>query len=121
MEALLVWEILVVLLLITANGFLSGAEIAVISADRGKLRAWQDAGDPRARLALDLAQNPNKFLPAVQVALAFVGTFAAVLAGAAIVEEIESRLIQSPLALVAHGRSEIAIAAVALGLSLAAG
>lgn len=118
MEALLVWEILVVILLVMANGFLSGAEIAVISADRGRLRNWQDAGDGRARLALDLAQNPNRFLPAVQVALAILGTFAAVLAGAAVVSGIETRLAESPIAIVVQWRSEIAIAVVALSLSL---
>src|SRR5258708_13510915 len=82
METLLVGESLVILLLIAANGLLSAAEIAVISADRSRLRQLGDGGDARARLALDLAQNPSRFLPAVQVAVSLSGMFAAVLAGA---------------------------------------
>src|SRR5205807_9836626 len=104
METLMLWEILVVLLLVAGNGFLSGAEIAVISANRGRLRQWGDAGDPNARLALDLAQSPNRFLPAVQVAISLMGTFAAVLAGSAIVGGIDSRLADSPLAFFARYR-----------------
>ncbi|HLJ12537.1 MAG TPA: hemolysin family protein [Planctomycetaceae bacterium] len=117
MQSLFVWEILVVLLLIVVNGFLSGSEIAVISANRGRLRQWADAGNLKARLALDLAQDPKRFLPAVQVAISLAGTFAAVLAGAAIVEEIEQRLANNPIGVISAWRFEIALAFVAALLS----
>src|SRR5260221_10174600 len=119
METLWVLETLVVLLLVATNGLLSGAEIAVISANRSRLRNLADSGDARAKLALDLAQNPSRFLPAVQVAISLVGTFAAVLAGTAIVGQIADRLADIPGTLISRFSMGIAMTIVAIGLSLA--
>ncbi len=118
METLLVGESLVILLLIAANGLLSAAEIAVISADRSRLRQLGDGGDARARLALDLAQNPSRFLPAVQVAVSLSGTFAAVLAGAGIVGDLDVWLASQPIAFVARASSGIALFVVSVALSV---
>lgn len=76
------WEALVILTLILANGFFSGAEIAIIAASRGRLTQLADDGDRSARLALELANDPNRFLPTVQIGITLVGTFAAVFGGA---------------------------------------
>jgi putative hemolysin len=118
METLLVGESLVILLLIAANGLLSAAEIAVISADRSRLRQLGDGGDARARLALDLAQNPSRFLPAVQVAVSLSGTLAAVLAGAGIVGELDFWLASQTIAFVAHMSSGIALFVVSVAFSV---
>lgn len=82
MFSLMATELLVILMLFLANGFFSGAEIAIISANRGRLRDQAERGDRRARLALDLAENPNRFLPTVQVGVTLVGTLAAAFGGA---------------------------------------
>src|SRR5262245_4889850 len=92
METLWVGEVLVILLLVIANGMLAAAEIAVISANRGRLKQLGDAGDTRARLALDLAQSPSRFLPAVQIAVALLATLAGVVDGAAFVGHLDSWL-----------------------------
>ncbi len=42
MDLLVYWELLLILGLIVANGFFAGAEIAVISANRARLREWAD-------------------------------------------------------------------------------
>ncbi|MGE5190859.1 MAG: hemolysin family protein [Deltaproteobacteria bacterium] len=118
MDAIVIWEILAILLLIAANGFFSGAEIAVISANRGRLREWASTGDRRAKLALELAENPNRFLPTVQVGITLVGTLAAALGGATIVRTLSGRLADAGWTFVVHYRSEIALGIVVLCLTI---
>ncbi len=54
--------ILVVACCILVEGFFSGSEIAVVSADRLGLRNLANGGNRGARLALKMLQDPGKFL-----------------------------------------------------------
>jgi putative hemolysin len=74
-------QILIVLSLVLANGFFSGAEMAIVASRRGRLRSLADAGDAAARTALDLASNPDRFLPTVQIGVTLVSTLAAAYGG----------------------------------------
>ncbi len=118
METLWILELLIILALIIAHGLFSAAEIAVISADRNRLRQLRDEGDERAGLALDLAQNPNRFLPVMQAAVWLFGTLAAVVGGATLVGEIESWVETSPISIFSLLSMEIALTVVVVGLSL---
>ena len=60
-------EILVILLLILLNGLFAMSEIALISARKSNLTAQAKQGNKRARQALKLAEDPNKFLSTVQI------------------------------------------------------
>ena len=51
-------ELLIVLSLILANGFFSGAEMAIVASRRGRLRQLAEGGDPSAAAALELASGP---------------------------------------------------------------
>ena len=84
----MIWEILIVLALILANGFFSGAEMAIVASRRGRLRQMADAGDPAARTALDLASSPDRFLPTVQIGITLVGTLAAAYGGDRLVSHL---------------------------------
>jgi len=81
-------ELLIVLLLILANGFFSGAEMAIVASRRGRLRALAEKGDRRAQAALDLAARPDRFLPTVQIGITLVGTLAAAYGGDRLVSEL---------------------------------
>ncbi len=81
-------ELLIVLLLILANGFFSGAEMAIVASRRGRLRALAEKGDRRAQAALDLAGSPDRFLPTVQIGITLVGTLAAAYGGDRLVSEL---------------------------------
>jgi putative hemolysin len=118
MEILWVGGLLIVLLLIGANGFLAAAEIAVIAADRGRLRQLSETGDPRAKLALELAQNPSRLLPAVQVAVSLLATFAAVLAGNVLVGPFATWLDSGRHEILSRLSPGIALVVVSIGLSL---
>lgn len=85
-------ELVIILALVAANGLFSGAEMAIVASRRGRLRTLADAGDARARAALDLASNPDRFLPTVQVGVTLVGTLAAAYGGKQFVEEFAGAL-----------------------------
>jgi Hemolysins and related proteins containing CBS domains len=44
------------------NGFFAGAEVALISARKSKLRQLAEAGNVGAQAALSLLQNPERLL-----------------------------------------------------------
>lgn len=75
-------ELLVVVLLILLNGFLALAELAIVSARRARLQAMERAGISGARTALDLAGEPSRFLPTIQIGITLVGVLAGAFGGA---------------------------------------
>jgi putative hemolysin len=83
----------IILVLLLANGLFSMTEIAVVSARKSRLRERADRGDSRARAALDLAENPNRFLATVQVGITLVGVLAAAFGGARLTAEL-TRLLR---------------------------
>ena len=70
-------ELVLVFALILANGFFSGAEMAIVASRRGRLRQLAEKGDAAAKTALELASTPDRFLPTVQIGITLVGTLAA--------------------------------------------
>jgi putative hemolysin len=81
-------ELLIILGLILANGFFSGAEMAIVASRRGRLRQLADAGDAAAAKALELAASPDRFLPTVQIGITLVGTLAAAYGGDRVVSDV---------------------------------
>ncbi|MGH8481681.1 MAG: hemolysin family protein [Nevskiaceae bacterium] len=86
------FEPLVVLALVLLNGFLALSELAVVSSRRSRLQALADAGSSGARLALELAEQPGRFLSAVQIGITLVGLVAGAFSGATIAEPLAVRL-----------------------------
>ncbi len=76
------WELLIILLLVIANGLLSMAETAVVASRKPRLEEKAAAGDRSAKRALDLMDQPQRFLSLVQFWLTLSGMIAGVLGGA---------------------------------------
>lgn len=104
-------ELLIVLALILANGFFSGAEMAIVASRRGRLRQMADQGDARAATALELASNPDRFLPTVQIGITLVGTLAAAYGGDRLVGDVAAWLA-------AHAPPPIAAASQTIALTI---
>jgi hypothetical protein len=100
-----------VLALILANGFFSGAEMAIVASRRGRLRMLAEQGDAKAKAALDLASSPDTFLPTVQVGITLVGTLAAAYGGDRLVGHMAAWIA-------AHAPPAIAAAATGIALSV---
>jgi putative hemolysin len=71
------WDIVIVLAILLVGGFFAGAEMALVSLREGQVRALEQRGK-RGRRVAKLAQDPNRFLSAVQIAI----TATALLSGA---------------------------------------
>jgi len=77
-----VWlQFTIIVILILANGFFAGSEIALVSSRRGRLQHAAEAGSRNARIALQLLGEPSRFLATIQVGITLIGTFAAAFGG----------------------------------------
>jgi putative hemolysin len=77
----IILEIVIILVLIMINGFLAMAEIAVVSAREIRLRLGAEEGKPGYQLALNLSQEPSRFLSSVQIGITLVGILAGAFGG----------------------------------------
>jgi putative hemolysin len=107
-------EVLLVGALILLNGFFSGAEIAVISARRGRLQALADEGSRGAQAALRLKSDPDRFLATVQIGVTMVGTLASAVGGVAAIERLEPLVATIPVPWVATLAEPVAVGSVVL-------
>src|SRR5688572_19213674 len=64
------------------------SEIAVVAARKVRLQQRAEEGDQRARAALALAHDPNKFLSTVQFGITLVGVLAGAYGGARLAEPL---------------------------------
>jgi putative hemolysin len=71
-------ELALVFVLILLNGVFVMSEMAIVSSRKVRLQKLADNGNRRAKIALDLAKDPHRFLPTVQVGI----TLMAILSGA---------------------------------------
>ncbi|MBK6436590.1 MAG: HlyC/CorC family transporter [Rhodanobacteraceae bacterium] len=88
-------ELIIVLLLILLNGFFALSEMAVMTARKTRLR--QRAGDSRgARIALELAESPERFLSSVQVWITLIGILTGYFGGESIATALRDELAKIP-------------------------
>jgi putative hemolysin len=85
-------ELMIVLLLIAANGVLAGAEIAVVSVRKTRIQALAEQGRRGARALADLRKDPERFLATVQIGITVVGTAASVFGGSSVAADLEPLL-----------------------------
>jgi putative hemolysin len=91
------FEIVLILLLIVANGVFSGSEIAIVSARKVRLEQLAKEGNVKARVALKLANSPNNLLSTVQIGITLIGIVSGAVGGAAVSQHLESILARVPL------------------------
>lgn len=90
-------EIFVIALLIIVNGVFALSELAIVSSRKARLEQWAKEGDSRARVALELANSPDSFLPTIQVGITFVGILTGAFGGATIGNLLTRYLAAVPL------------------------
>jgi putative hemolysin len=108
-----IWfELGIIVLLILGNGFFAGAELALVSARRGRMAQLAAAGDKRAHLVEQLQSDPHRFLATVQIGVTLVGTMASAVGGATAVEVLKPVFQQAPLAFVRNAAEPLALTLV---------
>jgi putative hemolysin len=81
-------EILIVFGFLLVNGLFAGAEIAVLSVRKTRLREFIRRKDKRALAVKNLRDHPERFLATVQIAITTVGAAAAAFGGARLEESL---------------------------------
>ena len=81
-------ELLLIALLLLLNGVLAMSEIAIVSARKTRLRQRADEGDAGAAAAIELAEEPTRFLSTVQIGITLVGILAGAFGGATVAEAL---------------------------------
>jgi putative hemolysin len=108
-------ELAVILFLIIINGVFSMSELALVSARRARLAVLERKGVTGARAARLLAEDPQRFLPTVQIGVTLVGTLAGTVGGARLAAQLSPVLARIPhMAPAAEG---VALALVVLGIT----
>lgn len=105
-------ELMVVFLLILANGFFSGSELAIISARKSTIARLIAEGNTRAMVVEKLQKDPHRFLATVQIGVTVVGSLASAVGGATAVEYLEPLLDAAPYAWVREAGEPISIGIV---------
>jgi putative hemolysin len=107
-------EILIVVILILVNGLLAMGEMAVVSSQKARLkdRAEKHSG---ARAALELAEQPARFLSTIQIGITLIGILSGAFGGATIAERIDEVL--QPTSIAEYGEA-IGVAVVVTAITL---
>ena len=71
---------IILLLLIILNGLLVMSEIALVSARKARLESLANKGDTKAKVALTLSENPEKFLATAQIFITLIAILSGVYA-----------------------------------------
>ena len=89
-------EIILALLLILLNGVFSLSELALVSVRRARLMVLERKGVAGATAALRLAEDPQRFLPTVQVGMTLIGILTGTIGGARLAARLEPVLAAIP-------------------------
>ena len=81
-------DILILISLILINGLFVMSEIALVSARKGRLESMSNKGDERAKAALDLEENPEKFLSTAQIGITLISILTGVYSGEKFSEDL---------------------------------
>jgi putative hemolysin len=81
-------EIIIIVILILLNGIFSMSEVALISSRKFKLENAAKRGNQNAKIAMELAGNPGKFLSTVQLGITLISILTGIFSG----DEIAARL-----------------------------
>lgn len=77
-------DVLLIAGLICINGLFSMSELAIVSARVPRLRLAAERGSKGAKVALELASDPGKFLSTVQIGITLIGIVAGAYSGASL-------------------------------------
>ena len=68
-------QLLLLVLLTLVNAFFAGAEMAIVSVNKNKIKMLAEKGNKKARLIEGLFDDSTKFLSTIQVEITFAGFF----------------------------------------------
>jgi putative hemolysin len=106
-------EIVIVLLLILLNGLFALSELALVSVRRPRLAVLERKGLAGAAQARELAEDPQRFLPTIQVGITLVAVLTGVFGGARIAVHVQAWLAEVGMSRPAAETLSLALVVVA--------
>src|SRR5215207_945465 len=90
------FQIAIIVALTLLNGLFAMSETTMVSSRKARLRQHAEAGDHGARTALELANEPTRFLSTVQIGISLIGVLAGAFGGATLAEPLSGALSRVP-------------------------
>lgn len=91
-------KIIIILVLIIFTGYLSMAELAVVSIRRAKMQKYLEDGNKNAQIVFDLLEDPNEFLSTVQIGISLIGVLTGALGGVTLAKPLAQYISFIPYA-----------------------
>jgi len=113
----LILEIIIIIMLIAANGFFASSEIAIIKCRESRIKTMVHEDRPSAKKLLALKQDPDRFLSTIQIGITLIGSLASAIGGAAAVNVITPFLESGHFGFIGKYAQTISIALVVLTIS----
>jgi putative hemolysin len=85
-------EVFIIIALILLNGIFSMSEMSLVSARKFKLESAKKKGSKGAKTALELSENPTRFLSTVQIGITLIGILLGVYSGENMTKDVEQYL-----------------------------
>lgn len=90
-------ELLIIFVLIIANGLFAMTEIAIVSSRKARLAKRAAEGSAGAKTALDLANDPTQLLSTIQVGISAIGVATGAYGGATIAAKLQVYFARLPM------------------------
>ncbi len=104
-------------ILILLNGYLSGTEIAVVTARKSHIKQIAESGKRSAKVFLKLKEEPDRFLATIQIGITVVGVLASAIGGAMAIEVIKPALQKVPIPIISSVSDPLAIGIVVVSIT----
>lgn len=86
-------EILIIISLVLLNGIFAMSEMSLVSSRKFKLETLKKRGKKAAATALELSENPTKFLSTVQIGITLIGIMLGVYSGENLADDVQLFLL----------------------------
>ena len=80
----IIFDLLLLLLFTLMNAYFAGAEMAVVSVNKNRIRSLAEQGNKKAKVIEGLFEDSTRFLSTIQVAITFAGFYSSASAAASI-------------------------------------
>jgi len=115
-------ELLIIIGLVLLNGVFAMSEMSLVSSRRFKLEQALKKGSKSAKTALELSENPTKFLSTVQIGITLIGILLGVYSGENLTKGVEDFLMKfEAIQPFAHNIAVVAIVVFVTYLSIVLG
>jgi len=89
-------EIAIILALVLINGVLSMSEAALVASRKARLQQKANDGNKASALAIQLIEDPNIFLSAVQIGITLIGVLSGAIGGATLSTQLAALIVNVP-------------------------